>query len=349
MRLSARACTVGLLALLAGASTAQGPPNRSGAPLQLGWQAPMANVHGRLDHVALDPKHARVILTALGNNTVEIYQLSENKFVHSIVGLGDPQAAVYAEDCDRLVVSDDNGKVRIYDGTTYKLLHVIDYGEDGNADNLRYDPVAKKVYISYGDGPESAIGTIDPATGKVLPETYKLDFHAESFQLERSGSRIFANIPEADHSIAVIDRRTGRISKWQVAGEANFPMALDEANHRLFVGTRVPARLFVLDTDTGKTVASLPAAGDTDDLFYDAALKRIYVIGGAGSISVFQQKDADHYDWVADIPTSIGARTGFFAGAGGAYGGRYGAAPLYLAVPERGEHPAALWVFATHE
>jgi DNA-binding beta-propeller fold protein YncE len=327
----------------------QTPQNQGNAPLQLGWQAPMPNVHGRLDHLAMDPKHARVIVAALGNNTVEIYQLSENKFIHSIVGLDDPQAVLYVPDFDKLVVADDNGKVRIYDGDTYKLLHVIDYGEDGNADNLRYDPVAKRIYISYGDGPESAIGTIDPATGKPLPEVYKLDFHAESFQLERSGTRIFANIPEADHSIAVIDRKTHQISKWQVAGEANFPMALDEADHRLFIGTRVPAKLFVLDSVTGKTVASMPAAGDTDDLFYDSVLKRIYVIGGVGSISVFQQKDPDHYEHMAEIPTSAGARTGFFLGSGGAYGGRYGAAPLYLGVPERGDHPAALWVFETYQ
>lgn len=349
MKRFAAVCVAVLAVLVVSGIGGQTPSNRPDAPLQLGWQAPMPGVHGRLDHLAIDPKHARVIVAALGNNTVEVYQLSENKFVHSIVGLDDPQAALYVPDFDRLVVSDDNGKVRIYDGATYQLLHVIDYGEDGNADNLRYDPVAKRIYISYGDGPASAIGTIDPSTGRPLPEVYKLDFHAESFQIERSGTRIFANIPEADHSIAVIDRKTHQISKWQVAGEANFPMALDEAEHRLFVGTRVPPRLFALDSDTGKTVASLPAAGDTDDLFYDAALKRIYVIGGVGSISVFQQKDPDHYERIAEIPTSAGARTGFFLGSGGAYGGRYGAAPLYVAVPERAEHPAALWVFGTYQ
>ena len=76
---------------------------------------------------------------------------------------------------------------------------------------------------------------------------------------------------------------------------ANYPMTLDEADHRLFVVTRFPARLLVFDTNTGKTVQSLPAVGDCDDLFYDPARKRIYASGGEGAISVFQQKDADHY------------------------------------------------------
>ncbi len=349
VKVFAAVCAAILAALTTATSGGAPPQSEQDAPLRLSWEAPMPNVHGRLDHLAIDTKHERVILTALGNNTVEIYQLSENKFIHSIVGLDDPQAAVYVPEFDKLLVSDDNGKVWIYDGSTYKLLNVIDYGADGNADNMRYDPMSKKIYISFGDGSDSAIGTIDPATDKPTEELYKLNFHAESFQLEQSGGRIFANIPEADHIIAVIDRKTHQISKWQVAGQANFPMALDEPDHRLFVGTRVPPELFVLDTDTGKTVASMPVAGDTDDLYYDAALRRIYVIGGVGSISVFQQKDPDHYEHVADIHTSVGARTGFFLGASGAYGGRYGVPPLYVAVPERAGHPAALWSFGTYQ
>jgi hypothetical protein len=63
---------------------------------------------------------------------------------------------------------------------------------------------------------------------------------------------------------------------------ANFPMVLDEANRRVFIGTRKPFRLTVLDMDSGKVVASLPTGGDMDDMFYDAERKRIYVAGGEG-------------------------------------------------------------------
>jgi len=94
----------------------------------------------------------------------------------------------------------------------------------------------------------------------------------------------------------------------------------------------------------------LPAVGDADDLFYDETLRRVSVIGGAGGISVFQQKDADHYEHIAEIQTSLGARTGFFAGGSGALsGGRYGSSPLYFAVREGTNHGAALWIFGTRE
>jgi hypothetical protein len=57
-------------------------------------------------------------------------------------------------------------------------------------------------------------------------------------------------------------------------------MALDESHHRLFIGCRSPARILVLDTSSGKTITEFECAGDTDDVFYDAKNKRVYVSGG---------------------------------------------------------------------
>jgi len=117
---------------------------------------------------------------------------------------------------------------------------------------------------------------------------------------------------------------------------ANYPMALDESDHRLFVVTRLPARLLVFDTNTGVVVQKLSAVGDCDDLFYHQGHKRIYAIGGEGGISVFEQHDPDHYKESARITTVGGARTGFFS-------------PdldrLFLAVRRQGAQTAAIRVF----
>jgi outer membrane protein assembly factor BamB len=98
------------------------------------------------------------------------------------------------------------------------------------------------------------------------------------------------NVPNAGY-VAVVDRETGTVIEKFPLKEAfaNFPMALDEANHRLFIGCRNPAKLLVLDMETGKTVATVDIVGDTDDLFYDAANKRIYVSGGEGRVTVISQ------------------------------------------------------------
>ncbi len=103
------------------------------------------------------------------------------------------------------------------------------------------------------------------------------------------------------------------IAKWKLAEvHANYPMALDEANHRLLVGCRSPARLLVLDTEIGQTVATLECGGDCDDVFYDAAMRRVYASCGSGVISVLAQRGPDQYERMADIPTVGGARTSLF-------------------------------------
>ena len=118
-----------------------------------------------------------------------------------------------------------------------------------------------------------------------------------------SGPNIYVNLPGLKQ-IAAINRQTGAITRWPIKEESNFPMALDEANHRLFAVTRAPARLLVLDTGSGHVVATLPCVQDSDDLYYDAARKRIYAAGGEGYISVFQQQDADHTAcWRRSLPS----------------------------------------------
>lgn len=130
------------------------------------------------------------------------------------------------------------------------------------------------VYVGYGEG---ALAVIDPDKLETVA-SIKLKAHPESFQLEQNGLRIFVNVPDAKQ-IAVVDREKRRVvATWPMEKfQANFPMALDEANHRLFIGCRKPARLAVVDTTTGKITTDLAINGDADDLFWDAARKRVYV------------------------------------------------------------------------
>jgi DNA-binding beta-propeller fold protein YncE len=255
--------------------------------------------------------------------------------IHQIDGLAEPQGTLYLAEWDKLFVANSaNGRVDVYDGNKFALLDHIDFGEGSDPDNLRYDAAAKKVYLGYGDG---AIAVIDPVTNKRLPTEYKFEGHPEGFQLETKGPRIFVNVADTKN-IQVINRQTGKISTWALPNghAANFPMVLDEANRRLFIGTRKPSRLTVLDMDSGKVVASLPTAGDMDDMFYDADRKRIYVAGGEGYLSVVQQIDADHYKDMGKFATALGTRTGVW------YAKRD---RLYIAAPPSGVLGARLLVF----
>jgi len=333
--------TLCLAALICGSfALSQGQPRApEKAPLLLVQEIPLPNVGGRIDHFTFDAKRKRVIGAALGNNTVEVVDTFAGRDVHSITGAAAPQGVVYVSELNRLFVANGtDGRLRVYDGDTFKLLNTLDIGED--ADNVRYDPAEKRVYVAYGGDEEGGIAVIDAAIGKRLDDVARLDAHPESFQIATSKPVIYANVA-TKAKVVVLDRNTHKVTDWPLrTGKANYPMALDEADHRLFVVTRKPAQLVVLDSDSGAMVASVPCVSDSDDVYYDAARKRIYAPGGEGFISVVQQIDPDHYQSLAKIPTTIGARTGLW------YEKRD---RFYLAVPASSKQGAALWVYAPED
>jgi DNA-binding beta-propeller fold protein YncE len=301
-------------------------------PLRLIQAIPLPNVEGRIDHMAVDLKDQRLFVAALGNNTVEVWDLRAGKHIHSITGLHEPQGVGFIPEFNRIFVANaKSGACDVFDGSSFKLIKTIKFSDD--ADNIRYDETARRVYVGYGSG---GLGIIDAANSDQIGDI-KLDGHPESFQLEKSGPRIFANIPTSQ-KIVVLDReKRATITSWPTAGAtANFPMALDETHHRLFVGFRKPATLVVFDTESGKAVANLESPADADDIFYDSSRRRIYVSGGDGSIGIFQQNDADHYRTMTKIPTASGARTSLFVPE---------LSRFYLAVPHRGAQTAEVRVY----
>jgi DNA-binding beta-propeller fold protein YncE len=201
--------------------------------------------------------------------------------VHTIYGVPTPQGVAYSPETNKLFVGSDEGKLYVYDGTTFDQITSIDFGDD--VDNLRYDAAEKRLYVGYGDEKTGGIGMVDAATNKRLDDEFKLGAHPESFQLAGTGPNIYVNLPDLKQ-IAVINRSTHSITRWPISFESNFPMALDEPDHRLFVATRTPPRLAVFDTNSGRLVVTLPAVQDSDDLYYDSARKRVYIPGGEGYI-----------------------------------------------------------------
>jgi DNA-binding beta-propeller fold protein YncE len=292
---------------VAGSCLALGESGDAG--LHLKQTIPLPGVEGRIDHFDFDAAGERLFFCALGNNTVEVLDLRTGERIHSITGLGAPQGVAYVPELNRLFVANDKGGLcNIYDATSWQLISQVDFQDD--ADNMRYDTVTRQVYVGFGSG---GLGVIDAADGKHIG-SIKLAAHPEAFALEKAGRRIFVNIPNARH-VAVIDRDQNKVvATWNTdSAFGNFPVALDEANHRLFIGCRIPSRLVVLNTESGGVVAKVGISGDSDDVFYDSKRHRIYAICGAGKIDIIEQADANNYKAVAQINTADGARTGFFA------------------------------------
>ncbi len=308
------------------------PLPQGAAPLRLIDTIPLRNVDGRIDHMVADVRGQRLFVAALGNNTVEVIDLSKGKQTQTIRDLQEPQGVLYLPENNNIFVANaGDGTCKVFDSNSLDLTNTHDFGDD--ADNLRYDAAARRVYVGYGNG---ALGIIAAGTPSREGDI-RLAGHPESFQLEKTGGRIFVNVPTATQ-VAVVDReKRAVVGTWSLEGaRSNFPMALDEMNRRLLVGTRNPPKLVVLDTDSGKVVASPIIDGDTDDVFYDAQRKRVYVSCGAGFIDVLDQTDADHYDLTVAIPTASGARTSLFVPE---------LSRLYLAVPHRGDQGAEIRIY----
>jgi DNA-binding beta-propeller fold protein YncE len=303
-------------------------------PLSLIKTIDLPGVQGRIDHLAIDTATRWLFVAALGNNTVEVLDVKDGRHVKSLPGFREPQGIAFVPDLKLVAVADGQGDgVQVIDAGDFRVNKSIRLVDD--ADNVRYDAAAKRLLVGFGSG---ALAAVDPGTGHALGQV-KLSGHPESFQLERAGPRTFVNVPTAEQ-IAVVDRATMKVTAtWPVtSAKSNYPMALDEPNHRLFVGCRRPAKALVYDTTTGKEVGSFEIVGDTDDLWYDASRKRLYISGGEGFIDVFQQEEANRFTRLARIATATGARTSLFAPDQNR---------LYLAVPHRGGQKAEIRIYET--
>ena len=305
---------------------------RAADAVELAATITLPSVKGRIDHFGIDLKGQRLFVAALGNDSLEVVDVNASSRERSLGGFGEPQGVLYLPEFNRVYVANGSAnRVDILDGTSLSRIKVVEELDD--ADNVRYDAGARKVYVGYGNG---ALRALDPATGEAAGSV-RLAGHPESFQLETRGVRIFVNVPSARH-IAVVDRaKRAVVATWGVPGaQSIYPMALDETGRRLFVGARRPAMLLVYDVDSGKVVAKQPIGEDADDIFFDSERKRLYVICGEGRSDVMRQQDPDRYSTEATIHTAPRARTGIFVPQQGR---------LYVAAPSIGTSPARLLAY----
>jgi hypothetical protein len=299
--------------------------------LRLEREIPLPGVEGRIDHMAADVSGQRVFIAALGNGTLEIVDLAQGKRTGQIKGLKEPQGVAYAASNGAVYVAGrEDGTVRSYDSQTLKPLHEIKLGDD--ADNLRLDPAHGQLLAGYGKGAIAVLG-LDLSR----KANFALPAHPESFQFSPDGQHILVNLPD-NRSIAEIDLTSQQVNAdWtHPSASANFAMAVDSTIHRLFVPCRKPARLQVINSDTGRISAWQGTVGDADDIFVNEKLRILYVIGGDGLVDVLYIRAGDALVSRARVPTAAGARTGLYVPEWN---------KLLVAAPRQGTSDARLLVF----
>lgn len=298
-------------ALLAAAGLlAEGKP-----PLRLIRSIPMPGFEGcDFDHFDYDLKGNRLFLAAEDHNTVEVFNLRSGKALRSIKGFNHPHGIVFLPDSNKFIVTDggiDFGKANIVSGDTYQVVDTIKLPP--GADNAVYDPARKYVYVeNRGEDPSgnsNILSIIDTRTFKHIGDITLPGRNSQAMAVERSGKRLFINLA-ATNEVGVVDLETRQvIARWPVPeASVQDALAIDETNHQVFIACRKPPRFIAFNTDTGKVVANLPCVGVNDDMFFDAAHNRVYV-NGDGTTSVFQERSADNYEHLAEIPTGFQGKT----------------------------------------
>jgi DNA-binding beta-propeller fold protein YncE len=306
------------------------------APLKLVATIPLPGLKaGDFDHFAPDVEGHRLFLTAEENNKLVVLDTSKNQLIHVMDDVKAPHAILLRKELKKLfVVEGDISAVKIYDSDSFKPLGEIKVSID--ADSIAYDPGTSYLYVVNGGReahtPFSLVSVIDTNNAKKLRDIKIDSDHVEALVLEKSGPRLFMNITGKD-AVGVMNRNQSALTAtWPLpeGDKLNVAMAFDETNHRLFVVTRTPGKLVVLNSDNGQVIADIPAVGMVDDAAYDAQHKRVYLAGDQ-FLDVFEQKDADHYVLLAKIPGGFRAKTGILVPELNRY---------YLAVPHQKGKPA---------
>lgn len=302
----------------------------------------MPMVKGRIDHMDVDFEGKRLFVAGLENGSVEVVDLQAGKRVRSIPGFLKPQGIAYVGSLNKLfVASGDDGMVRVFRGDTLELLESIKL--DLGPNRVTYDPSRKLIYVGYG-GKDAGkdygeVGIIDANSDKRLGDI-QVAAHPAELLLDKSGQTLFV-FASAESKIQVIDTKKRQVvSTWSVSSQRNGDGALDEKTHRLFIGTRTPPQMIVMDSQTGKEIANLPTVDGMDGVYFDAAHKQVYVSGGrdqgVGQAFAYRQNDAGHYETIGKIPTRPGAGTSFWSPELNRY---------YVAAPAHDNEEAAILVF----
>src|ERR1700676_944984 len=319
----------------AGAASAQTKP-----PLRHLQDIPLPDLkEGDFDHFTVDLAGNRLFSTAEENNAVVVLDTKTNKLIHTIPALAAPHSMLFLPQAEQLwVISGDDGTAKIFDPGSYALTETVKLTK--GADASAYDPAKHLLYVTAGGSDAkmaySLINIVDTSTRKKVGDIKVESTNLEAMAIEKNGPRLFVNIRDKG-LVGVIDRDEQTVTATWPLGDVhgNTPLIFDEPNHRIFVAGRKPALFEVLDSESGNIIATLPTAEMTDDMAFDPAGKRIYVVC-SDFTAVYQQKDADHYEDIGRVPTGFRAKTAILVPQLKRY---------YVAAPRHGKDEASAKVY----
>jgi len=250
------------------------------------------------DYLAIDPDDHYLFCAHLGPGILYVLDLRTNQVLHAIQDLPGVEGIQYVPDLKKVYTSDwHEDKIGVIDLRSMQVIARIP--TESKPGGSAYAAPFHKLFVS--DERAQALAVVDVTRDEIIGT---LHFESETGmpQYDALAKKIYVNLPDAN-SFAVIDPASDRLEAVYPTGKCrgNLGMALDAEHRRAFLSCQENNLMTVFDLDKFQPVAYFPTASGADVVQFDPGLNRIYVACGSGAISVFEQRDAEHYRKLGNV------------------------------------------------
>ena len=256
----------------------------------------------RFDYQSFDPSTSRLYVSDMGSGRLLVIDTRAQRLVKSLNGFpkitgvlavpalhriyasvpGAGIAASLSVALGMAGLSSGVGQIATLDDVSYKEIARIPAGVF--PDGIAYDGDDRKIFVSDELG--SAVFVIDAITNKILVRI-ATGSQVGNVQYDPITKRVYVAL-QSRNELGVIDPRSNRLIENFALPGAEHPHGLRIADGAAigYVACDENDRLLTIDLASGKVLASDAIARDPDVLAADTRLKRLYIAGESGILSV---------------------------------------------------------------
>lgn len=259
---------------------------------------------GGWDYLTADPAAHRLYVSHA--TKVVVIDTTKDEVVGEITDTPGIHGFVVAPELDRGFSSNGReNKASIVDLKTLKTISKVDTGE--NPDAILYEPGQREVYTFNGRGKSATV--FEATTGKLIA-TIPVGGKPEFAQADPAAKRVYVNLEDKNEVLAIDTKTHQIVAHWPIApGEEATGMAIDLVHHRLILGCS-NERIVIMDSTTGKVVASLAAGKGIDATSFDEGTQLAFAsAGGSGNVTIAHEDTPDKFTVIQTLTTEPGART----------------------------------------
>ena len=258
---------------------------------------------GGWDIVTIDAAARRLYLSHA--TKIVIVDLTKSAVIGEITDTPGVHGFVVAPELHRGFSSNGKeSKTSVVDLTTLQTISKLDTG--ANPDALVYEPRRAEVYVFNHTG--NSVTVIDAKRATVV-STIPLGGSPEFAAVDSATGRVYCNLEDKSEVVVIDTVKHEVITRWPVApGEEPSGIAIDAAHHRLFVACH-NKMMTMLDTGSGKVIATVPIGERVDGCAFDDATQLAFASCGDGTTTIAKEETPQKLTLVQTLATERGART----------------------------------------